>query len=217
MYNAVATLSDTEQLDTKISGESAIEGSLATEEPAGTGTGTKLWQLRKQAIRIHTEAYDTLLALQRHRTAWNMLDAEQHRLADALLNFYCPMQTRFFDSQTSLHSSYKALLGFIPPKMTSLTRQTVMSESDAAALDVAIHDLLPFLWPSHEFYPMREHARLRILRLLVDAGVLKEGSDLLIFGTFCTSIMLLKRVRFVFRALTFRCRFLEEYLRDGWR
>jgi len=53
--------SESETHEVKVSGETTV-GSSAAEEPVA---GPKPWQLRKQGIRSHTEAYDILITLKK--------------------------------------------------------------------------------------------------------------------------------------------------------
>eukprot|EP00607_Mallomonas_marina_P002659 CAMPEP_0182437790 /NCGR_PEP_ID=MMETSP1167-20130531/85285_1 /TAXON_ID=2988 /ORGANISM="Mallomonas Sp, Strain CCMP3275" /LENGTH=567 /DNA_ID=CAMNT_0024630833 /DNA_START=1036 /DNA_END=2739 /DNA_ORIENTATION=- len=142
----------------------------------------KHWIDKRAALRVHGDAMDALMVMKTNNAAWDLLSTDHQRTISAVMSFFCPLQNRFFESQESMENARMKRLGFNTAPMIPIGVPCA-SMSVITALNRSINDLLPSLWPSHDFALKREAARLRIQQMLCSSGVLPLGTDLCVFGS----------------------------------
>eukprot|EP01041_Mallomonas_annulata_P004985 gene4985-9961_t len=201
VQTAMSQLAELSRIETvhgekmKIMAANAAAAGTGEGTAAGTGEGTgedsdvvelplgeSHWSEKRLAIRIHADAMDVLSVMKTNNAAWDILDVEHQRTVIAVMNFFCPLQNRFFESQESMDSARLSRLHFLPSPMAPIGMSCV-APPVVTALNKSISELLPKLWPSHDFSISRETTKLRIQAILQSSGILPFGTELGIFGS----------------------------------
>jgi hypothetical protein len=137
----------------------------------------------KQALRIHSEAYETIVAVMESRILWNMVSPER-RSQLALFQFlYCPHLQRSFPSAADLQTVRISEFGFdCDPHVLDPVPSQVRGEV-CARVAVAVGALLPSLLPRPDFEAVRESAAAKLQLALLTEGAIPLGTQVALFGS----------------------------------
>ena len=165
----------------------AGEGSAIAVEKSSIADSVlnkKHYSNKKLFSRIQCDTYDALMDMTRNSYIMTLLPAPQQRALEMILNFFCPIQRRFFESTEAMEKSLVGYLGFAPGSPRVVTNVPYAEQLKVfSALNNSISESLPGWFPAYDFSLKREAIRLRLLHMLLENKVLPTGSELVIFGS----------------------------------
>ena len=132
------------------------------------------------ARRLHTEAFDALVALKKNSIPWSMLDVPTKEGIEHFLGLYCSVAHRFFDSLALRTAHLFSILGFNPAESDIEKRHNV---ARMAQVNSAINSTLSTLLPPSDFLSMREEVARRIQQKLIESLHFPSDSRILLFGS----------------------------------
>eukprot|EP01042_Synura_sphagnicola_P000622 gene622-681_t len=165
----------------------AGEGSASAVEKSSSADSVlnkKHYSNKKLFSRIQCDTYDALMDMTRNYYIMTLLPAPQQRALEMILNFFCPIQRRFFESTEAMEKSLVGYLGFAPGSPRVVANVPYAEQLKVfSALNQSISESLPGWFPAYDFSLKREAIRLRLLHMLLENKVLPTGSELVIFGS----------------------------------
>ena len=132
------------------------------------------------ARRLHTEAFDALVALKKNSIPWSMLDAKAKEETEHFLGLYCSVAHRFFESQQLRFSHLFSIFGFYPAESNI---EKVCKAAGMAQVNSAVNSTLSVLLPPSDFLNAREDVARRIEQLLVTSSHFPSNARILLFGS----------------------------------
>jgi hypothetical protein len=137
----------------------------------------------KQALRIHSEAYETIVAVMESRILWNMVSPERRSQLPLFQFLYCPHLQRSFPSAADLQTVRISEFGFdCDPHVLDPVPSQVRGEV-CARVAAAVGALLPSLLPRPDFEAVRESAAAKLQLALLTEGAIPLGTQVALFGS----------------------------------
>lgn len=148
--------------------------------------------LNKQTLRIQLECYDTLISLKNNQICWMLLNDHEKTQINMIKDLFCTIFHRFFnDNHTiklrSRYSYYIKELGFIPTPLYPLINPIhpnirARSPDKVQIFESSIHNILPKLLPSSDFFQKRDNVRKSLQLIIESTNILPKGTILALYG-----------------------------------
>lgn len=166
----------------------AADGDSSSCSEAVSAISKELDDLRssyKTAGRVHVEAYEVLDVLINSRIPWYLLSEQLKRVCHSTQALFCPLLQRYFNSFAGMQQARSDVYGFAPAinenffsaKSGGVASERQMIMTRLQAVNEAIDQLLPSLFPSSDFMYKREQARLKLeqsLQITSNADVVMQ-------------------------------------------
>jgi terminal uridylyltransferase len=109
-----------------------------------------------------------------------MVDSGQKAEISSILETFCPLSFRFYESSLVLNESRRTFLGFQP---AAVTAQQARRKECMDILQESIQQLLPTVLPGPSFATTRNELRMKIQQAVISSGLVPPSTLLNIFGS----------------------------------
>ena len=113
-------------------------------------------------MRIHSEAYESIVAVMESRVLWGMVPPERRSILALFEFLYCPHLQRSFHDAADMQTARIAEFGFDCDPRVLDTIAPEVSVGTADRITTTLHSLLPTLLPSADFERSREAAAMKL-------------------------------------------------------
>lgn len=155
----------------------------------------------KQALRIHLEAYETIVTIMESRVLWNMLPETTRSVLALQEHLYCPHLQRCFTSENERKQCRLKEYGFdftdsMSSTNTNSTITTRLNNNNNTeentiliwkTVNKCINELIPTLLPNSNFQLLRETAAGQLQLSLLTENAIPIGTEVALFGSSANS------------------------------
>jgi hypothetical protein len=166
--------------------DTTAAGADNSGEGGGDAADINSIRKKKYAIdKLNGEAYETLRTLTESMVVYSMLTEADVRLVSGLLQNYCPLLSRFFESKSAMDQERHRSFGFVLSEISEVRDAKLQQQSVEAIrlIEKSASNILPSLLPSVDFLKRREEIRQRIQTILNQCGAIEDDVRLEIFGS----------------------------------
>lgn len=167
-------------------------GNNNNKEAGDTATAKEIEDMRanyKQAMRVHSEAHEAIVALLESRIPWSMLPDPLRDAICAKQTFFCPHLQRYASNPRHLQQIRFEEYGFTAA-VDSQRAFTIAENTDNASyahawarLNASIDQLMPKLLPRADFQRVRETAVAQLQLALLTEHAVPPGTEVALYGS----------------------------------